>query len=143
MRRALSLSIAVCVFLLGACREPRSVEQFIPGEGPFDFSFSMTDSTATYDFDLFTRIDASPEDLAALGSLPLAVTWTSPSGQRFTENVFFPLQGKSSFFSRQVYQPYRAGVSPYEYGEWNVSVFIPVSARVPGMRGMGLVVTKN
>ena len=46
-----------------ACQEPLSTEQFIPGGGPYVFTVDMSDSTAAYDFDLYTRLDGDPEDL--------------------------------------------------------------------------------
>lgn len=142
MRRAASL-ILLCILCVTACREPLSREAFVKGPGPYEFSVPMNDSTVLYDFDFYTRIDASPEDIRALSDLPLTITWTSPSGQRFTESVFLPLQGRTSFFSRQIREPYRAGISPWEYGDWTMSVFVPVSASVPGMRGLGLIITKR
>ena len=47
--RALGCLLLACFFT--ACREPASVEQFLPGEGPFTFPVSMTDTAAVYDFD--------------------------------------------------------------------------------------------
>jgi hypothetical protein len=35
-----------------------SVERFVGGEGPYTFFVEMGDSTASYDFDFYTRVDA-------------------------------------------------------------------------------------
>ena len=48
----------MALFLLTGCREPMSVEKFVKGEGPYTFFVDMGDSTAVYDFDLYTRVDA-------------------------------------------------------------------------------------
>ena len=127
--------------LLTGCKEPMSTERFVKGEGPFTFFVDMTDSTASYDFDFYTRVDAPVDSIRKMGSLPLTVTWTSPSFHVFKEEVFMPLEGQGSFFSRQVRAPYRAGVRPEEWGQWVVAV--RVTNPPEGLRGMGLVVARR
>ena len=56
MRKAIFLLLAVLAVF--SCREPRSTEQFVPGEGPFVFSVDLSDTTAVYDVDLYSRLDA-------------------------------------------------------------------------------------
>ena len=127
--------------LLTGCKEPMSTERFVKGEGPFTFFVDMTDSTASYDFDFYTRVDAPVDSIRRMGALPLTVTWTSPSFHVFKEEVFMPLEGQGSFFSRQVRAPYRAGVRPEEWGQWVVAV--RVTNPPEGLRGMGLVVARR
>ena len=127
--------------LLAGCKEPMSTERFVKGEGPFTFFVDMTDSTASYDFDFYTRVDAPVDSIRKMGALPLTVTWTSPSFHVFKEEVFMPLEGQGSFFSRQVRAPYRAGVRPEEWGQWVVAV--RVTNPPEGLRGMGLVVARR
>ena len=127
--------------LLTGCKEPMSTERFVKGEGPFTFFVDMTDSTASYDFDFYTRVDAPVDSIRKMGALPLTVTWTSPSFHVFKENVFMPLEGQGSFFSRQVRAPYRTGVQPEEWGQWVVAV--RVTNPPEGLRGMGLVVARR
>ena len=129
--------------LASACREPMSVERFVPGDGPYTFLVDLGDTTAAYDFDLYTRVDADPESIRDLGELPLEMTWKAPSDSLYRETVYMPLQGRSSFFSRQVLVPYRADVRPYEAGAWALTAAIPDTAALPGLRGLGLVVTKH
>ena len=129
------------IFLLVGCREPMSVERFVAGEGPYTFFVEMTDSAATYDFDFYTRVDAPRDSLRARAALPLSVTWTSPSFHVFREDVYLPLEGRSSFYSLQVRAPYRADVRPGEYGQWVLSV--RVDDPPEGLRGMGLVTTRK
>ena len=118
-----------------------SVERFVAGEGPYMYFVDMGDTTATYDFDLYTRVDAPADSLRKLAALPLQVTWTSPSFHVFREEVFLPMDGKRSAFSIQVRAPYRADVRPEEPGQWTVVVRV---LEVPeGLRGMGLVVERK
>ena len=138
MRR---FAILVVLALLTGCREPMSVEKFVKGEGPYTFFVEMTDSSATYDFDLYTRVDAPLDSLRKLPALPLTVTWTSPSFHVFKEDVYLPMDGKMSLFSKQVRAPYRAGVRPAEWGQWVVGV--RVNDPPEGLCGMGLVVARK
>ena len=129
------LPILMALFLCAACREPLSTERFILGEGPYVFTLDLQEG-ASYDFDLYTRVDASPSELSAARELPLDLYWMAPSGALFREKVYLPLTGRSSLFSRQVYHPYRADVRPQEFGQWTVSVVAPDT--IP-RRGLGLV----
>lgn len=135
MRRWLPILLLVT---LAACREPLSTERFIRGEGPFVFPVDMSDTTAAYDFDLYTRVDAM--DIPS--SVPLRMSWTSPSDSLYTETVYLPLQGRHGVFSMDVYQAYRADMRPVEAGEWTLTVSA-LSQLPEGFRGLGLVVRKN
>ena len=134
------IAFLFCILLTG-CREPMSVEKFVRGEGPYTFFVDMVDSTAAYDFDFYTRVDAPLDSLRKLQALPLQVTWTSPSFHVFREDVYLPMEGKTSLFSRQVRAPYRAGVRPEEWGPWQV--VIKVQDPPEGLCGMGLVVHRR
>ena len=126
---------------LTGCREPMSVEKFVKGEGPYTFFVDMSDSTSAYDFDLYTRVDAPLDSLRKMQALPLTITWTSPSFHVFKEDVYLPMEGKTTLYSRQVLAPYRAGVRPEDWGQWVVNV--RVTNPPEGLRGMGLVVARK
>ena len=138
MRRRLLLLLLVLLAAV-SCREPASMEQFIRGEGPYVFTVEMAEGRA-YDFDLYTRIDASPAEMASLVDLPLRAEWRSPSDSVFRETVYLPLTGTDSFFTRTVYHPYREGMLPREPGSWTLRFTAP--AAIPH-RGLGLVVRYN
>ena len=140
MKNRWYISLLLGVALTG-CREPMSVEKFVRGEGPYTFFVDMIDSTASYDFDFYTRVDAPLDSLRKMQALPLQVTWTSPSFHVFREDVYLPMEGKTSLFSRQVRAPYRAGVRPEEWGPWQVVV--KVQDPPEGLCGMGLVVHRR
>ena len=140
MKNRWYIAFLFCILLTG-CREPMSVEKFVRGEGPYTFFVDMVDSTAAYDFDFYTRVDAPLDSLRKMQALPLQVTWTSPSFHVFREDVYLPMEGKTSLFSRQVRAPYRAGVRPEEWGPWQVVV--RVQDPPEGLCGMGLVVHRR
>ncbi len=125
------------LLLAFACSQPRSTESFIRGEGPYEFTVDMTDSTSAYSFDLFTRIDATEFP----ARLPLNVKWLAPEGSSFTEIVYLPVERGSAFFSQESYAPYRVDVVPAVPGIWTVTVTVPNPPE--GLRGMGLVVRRS
>lgn len=113
------------------------MEQFIAGEGPFVFSVDFSDTTAVYDLDLYTRVDAT--EMPA--EVQLLMRWSSPSDSLYRETVYLPLRDSSSRFRADVLVPYRSGVSPYESGVWKLTVSAP--SLPEGFRGLGLVVRKE
>ena len=126
-----------------SCQEPLSTELFIPGGGPYVFTVDLSDSTAAYDFDLYTRLDADPEDLARLQGTLLRAEWRSPSDSLFVEKIYLPLTGtRRSYFSREIYEPYRADVRPAEPGQWTLTFRQEDRSQVVPFRGLGLVVRK-
>ena len=133
MRRI--LPIVIFMLALASCREPMSVETFIPGDGPFEFTVDMTDSLAVYDFDFYSRIDSRPEDCP--GSLLLMIRWVSPADSVFRESVYLPVR------AGEVYEHYRADVVPSVFGEWKLVVACPEASAVKGFRGLGLVTLKR
>ena len=137
------LSYLLLLLLVFSCREPLAMEQFIDAPGPYIFRVDMPDTTVTYDFSFYTRLDGYPSELQAARELPLVITWISPSDSSYTEQVYMPLKGQSTLFTRQVLQPYRTRVCPVEPGQWTLSVSIPYSAGREILRGLGLTVSKR
>ena len=97
------------LLLAFACSQPRSTESFIRGEGPYEFTVDMTDSTSAYSFDLFTRIDATEFP----ARLPLNVKWLAPEGSSFTEIVYLPVERGSAFFSQESCRESGRSPSPF------------------------------
>ena len=147
-RRLCSPAIVLTLLLAVACREPATSEVFIPAPGPYTFTLDLSDSLASYDIALFTRIDAHGE--AALDELPIIAVWTAPDYSSeddvfsnpyytFTEVFYLPLEAsRSSYFSRQVWHRYRKGVRPGIYGDWQLSLSVPDTVNIRGLRGLGV-----
>lgn len=108
------------------------MERFVKGEGPYRFIVDMSDTTAVYDFDFYTRVDTHKADLPA--QTAIQACWMSPSGAEFTETVYLPV-------ASEVYAPYRAGMRPSEPGVWLLTVTFPSPPK--GLTGLGLVSRKN
>ena len=143
MRKPLVVILFAVLFAAVSCRQPRSMELFVPGsEGPFEFVLDMSDSTAAYDFEFYTRLDGRHRDIETDVEMPLTLVWQSPSDSLFVETVYVPLTGgEETFYSREVRVPYRSGVVPAEPGIWSLRASLPV--RVPGLRGLGLIVNRK
>ena len=140
MSRRILIVLAAVLAAFAACRRPSSQEDFIAGAGPYVFSVDMADTTQSYDFSFYTRLDARPHLLEGVVDMPLDIQWVSPSREVFTETVYLPLtDAHSTFYSRQIRRPYRTEVIPVESGIWELSVTVPDTVSIPGFRGLGLI----
>ena len=91
------VALALLLVLLASCREPLSTEQFVRGAGPYVFTVDMSDTTAAYDFDLFTRLEGTHTEIITLQpNALLRAEWRSPSDSVMVEKVYLPLQGERS-----------------------------------------------
>ena len=132
------------LLLAVACREPLSTEQFITGHGPYVFSIDLSDTCARYDFDLYTALDGSREQIQALQGVLLRAEWRTPSDSLFAEKVYLPLTGDGrARTSRQIYESYREGMVPAQAGLWTLTIRQEDRSQVVPMRGLGLVVKKT
>lgn len=146
---AISLAFLFSALLLFAasCR-PASYEQFIRADqaqdGEYVFALDLSDSTATYDLSLYTRVD--PALMAAAtpsAELALQVCWLGPAVEATASQACFAVPAMSEI----VYLPYgaaggtvqlyRSGVKPVPAGEWHLSV-TPI-APPEGLRGIGII----
>ena len=118
-------------------------------DGDYIFQLDLSDSTATYDLSLYTRVD--PALMAAAtpsAELALQVSWMNPVGEaEASDSARF---GKPAM-SEIVYLPYgsdggtvrlyRSGVKPSPAGEWQLTV-TPI-APPEGLRGIGIICKRN
>lgn len=141
------------IMLLVSCR-PASYEQFIRADqaqdGDYIFQLDLSDSTATYDLSLYTRVD--PALMAAAtpsAELALQVCWLAPQpsvGEAVPDSTALSCLAVPAM-SEIVYLPYgsaagsvklyRSGVKPAPAGEWHVAV-TPI-APPEGLRGIGII----
>lgn len=142
--------IAVLAALLTGCARPTSTEQFLKvgaksPDGLYHFVLDLSDSLSRYDVSFYSRIDCNNIKAASVRNFPMTVTWTSPSGQKYNETVYFDVSGwteGSGFYTKQYLIPYRMGITPVEWGEWDLAVRVDADRFVPGFRGVGVVCAK-
>ena len=128
--------VLFAILLLVGCR-PASYEQFIRADqaqdGEYIFALDLSDSTASYDLSLYTRVD--PALMAAAtpsAELALQVCWLGPAGEAMSENVYLPFGAAAGSVKL-----YRSGVKPSPAGEWHLAV-TPI-APPEGLRGIGII----
>jgi len=121
----LVLAAAALILLAPSCAEPDSTEQFVLNkDGSYSFSVDMSRSDCAYDLSFYSRVDSWHK----VKEFPIEVVWTSPSGKRYQERVYFVRESHDRM-------PYRTGVIPDENGVWTLDA----KADVKGLRGLGLV----
>lgn len=143
--------LAVLTAAAVSCARPDSVEQYVGIEqrepnGLYRYSVDFSDTLATYDITFYSRIDAGRQRMAAVKDFPIMVTWTSPSGQSYRENVYFVVHDEargSNYYSSQYRKVYRTGLVPVEPGVWDLTVYVNSGKDVPGFRGLGVICKKN
>ena len=148
---SVALVFAVLAAAALSCARPDSVEQYVGAEqrepnGLYRYSIDLSDSTATYDISFYTRIDAGKQRMATVKDFPLMVTWTSPSGQRYRETVYFTVGDEargSNYYTRQYRKTYRTGLVPVESGVWDMTVHVNSGNDIHGFRGLGVICKKN
>ncbi|MBR6270414.1 MAG: hypothetical protein IKR30_07605, partial [Bacteroidales bacterium] len=140
------------IMLLVSCR-PASYEQFIRADqaqaGEYVFVLDLSDSTATYDLSLYTRVD--PALMAAAtpsAELALQVCWMNPGGEEaasdsacfakpaMSEIVYLPYGAAGG-----TVQLYRSGIKPSPAGEWRLTI-TPMTPPA-GLRGLGIICKRN
>ena len=139
---AISLAFLFSALLLFAagCR-PASYEQFIRADqaqdGEYVFALDLSDSTATYDISLYTRVD--PALMAAAtpsAELALQVCWQSTAGEAMSEIVYLPYGAAGG-----TVQLYRSGIKPSPAGVWRLTI-TPMTPPA-GLRGLGIICKRN
>ncbi|MBQ2104688.1 MAG: hypothetical protein II599_00095 [Bacteroidales bacterium] len=108
-----------------SCSEPLSTEKFIQNtDGRYSFEVDMTHTDCAYDLFFYSRVDSWKK----VPEFPIDVMWTSPSGARYSERVYFVRDGHDKV-------AYRTGLIPEENGVWKLDA----TADAEGLRGLGLV----
>lgn len=108
-----------------SCSEPLSMEKFILNQdGRYSFEVDMTHTDCTYDLYFYSRVDSWKK----VPEFPIDIVWTSPSGVRYSERVYFLRDGHDKL-------AYRTGLVPVESGVWTLDA----RADAQGLRGLGLI----
>ena len=142
--RATVLSLFAAVALI-SCGTPIVSDEFHSisqrdSLGRFVFDLDMSDSLSQYDIKFYTRVDCGEKSFALIQDIPINVELYSPSGEVFSEEVFWP---KSSFDVERMgtYDScveYRISCVPVEYGLWKMCLTV---APVRGLCGMGVILS--
>lgn len=145
IRFLLGMAAAVLVF---SCGRPSSEEYFArsDGSGLYSFVLDMGDSLGCYDLDLLAVLSCGDGTFASFRGFPLNVVWTSPSGDRFTEEVWITGQTleEGRHYSKRFYTPYREGLVPKDLGEWKLDFAVsPYFVREYSISGLGVKLSRR
>ena len=125
--RHILIALQSVILLLTSCENPHLREQYVLKGEEYVFEVDMSDSLATYDVSIYTRVDSDTR------GFPVEAIWTSPSGHKYSERIYFNLLLGQK-------QPYRSALVPVEWGCWTLELSVP---EVKGMRGMGIITQRN
>lgn len=132
--------------MLSSCSRPVQVETYVGArhrnaDGMYSMTVDMSDTLASYDFTIFTRLDLRKSQFEQLdGSIGVGAEWVAPDSTRYREFFYIPKDSYSSStsFSKDYFLPYRRGVVPNLPGVWTVN-FLVMGDAAKYMNGMGLI----
>ncbi len=130
-----SIFLLFSLLILAACARPKSEEQFVLREnardGVYIFDVEMADSSSSYDFWFYSRVNTRP-----ISNLKLRVQWISPDGNSFAEEVYMKEVAQNG-----TKELYRKDMVPIHLGMWKLSVR-PIAVD-NDFCGLGLIKVEN
>ena len=142
--RAIVVAFVAAIALV-SCAAPAVSDKFCAisdrdSLGRFVYDLEMVDSLAKYDISFYTRVDCGEKSFDLMQDIPIKVELLSPSGESFTEDLFWP---KSRFDIERMGSydscvEYRLDCVPIEYGVWKMYLTV---APVRGLCGMGVILS--
>lgn len=128
------------------CSRPQ--EQYIferSDQGEYHFSLDFGEPEALYDISFYTRMEGKDLHLYEAKEMPMHIVAESPSGKRYSEDFNFTViasdMGKMHLKRKDVYVPYRIGISPSEPGFWKMTVYTEYNSGL--VTGLGVYVKRR
>ncbi|MGM9735098.1 MAG: hypothetical protein ACI3ZL_01670 [Candidatus Cryptobacteroides sp.] len=147
IRLAATLAVLSAATILGGCSSVDTVVSYVPVSkadslGRLQVGLDLSDTTASYDISLYSRLDCSVKDFSRLKEFPVGIEFVSPSGNIYSETVYVPLDSFeiNDGTVHDFCAPYRTGAVPVEGGEWTMYLSLP---DIPGLYGMGVILKTN
>lgn len=145
--RKIVKAVILCVFAtLMGCVKPSSYEAFVRScdrgdDGLYRFTLDLSDTLASYDLSIYSRIDCISPLMAGYQDIPMSAWWTSPSGETYKDDFFFPVQDSTvvDFYSTPYVFAFREGFTPVEPGEWKLAFDVSEGEEYPQLCGMGII----
>lgn len=145
MKRLIPFVVITVVAL--SCSRPASCEPFVMREDSeygdmYGFDLDLSDSTAGYSLEVYTRLERKPFSAFPEDSLKLFFNWKSPSGTASSVVVALDLSAPAgtSYFSRDYLIPCPR-MDIREYGMWNLK--IKALGHRESIRGIGVVCRRH
>ena len=146
MRNHIVAAVVFMATLLCSCPRPEQTESYVGvrhrnADGMYSMTVDMSDTLASYDFTIFTRLDLRKSKFEQLeDSIGVGAEWVAPDSTRYREFFYIPKDSytASTSFSKDYFLPYRRGIVPNVPGVWTVS-FLVMGDAAQYMNGMGLI----
>lgn len=139
----------MCLMAVASCRKPSAMEFFVLNEdrgedGLYRYEMDFSDSLATYDVYIYSRIDELGSTLLEREDIPMAAYWTAPDGEVYKDTFYFPVrEAKRGFFSSEYKMLYREGITPIQRGKWSLHIDVAQGEQMPTLRGLGIAYKTN
>lgn len=148
--RAMKGRLSLCVLILAAvcCSRPPTREFFVLSESAeygdtYSFILDLSDSSATYGIDFFTRLERE-----AFGSFPsedimLDLRWFSPSDSILVDTAFVKVSDVlgTGYYSKDLSTPYKQSLDLPQAGEWRLKAKVVNGSEE--IRGLGLILKET
>ena len=132
-----------------SCARPSSYEPFVVREkaeygDTYIFSLDLSDSTATYGLDFYTRLQRPAFGTFPSDSISLDLRWISPSDAVILSDTTFIRVAQpvdSSYYSRDFMAGYKRVLTLPEHGIWRLRAKVLNDSEA--IRGLGVIFTRK
>lgn len=138
----------VLALLAASCARPSSREFFVLRENAeygdtYSFYLDLSDSSATYGMDFFTRLERNGFKALPMEDILLDLRWFSPSDSIFTDTASVRIgdYSEESYFKRDIVTGYSGRLDIPEVGQWRLKARILNDSEA--IRGLGVVLKIN
>ena len=139
----------VLLTVVASCARPSSYEPFVVREkaeygDTYIFNLDLSDSTASYGLDFYTRLQRPAFGTFPTDSISLDLRWISPSDSVILSDTTFirvewPVD--SSYYSRDFLVGYKDVLSLPEHGIWRLKARVLNDSEA--IRGLGVIFTRK
>ena len=141
------LLIIVLAAIAASCAPPPSYEPFVMREkaqygDTYPFTLDLSDTTASYSLDFYTRLERQSFGEFPSDSLVLDLRWFSPSDSILTDTTFIRIGHPvdTSYYSRDYVSEYLDRFMPSEGGTWRLNAKVVNDS--PCIRGLGIILKR-
>lgn len=145
--RQLLPGIVLLLFVAG-CSRPSSREYFMLREDAeygdsYSFILDMSDSSASYGLDFFTRLEKRSFGEFPEEDIMLDIRWFSPLDSILTDTLFLSLAhpSGSAYYTKDFIFPYKDPLELPGAGEWRLKARIVNDSQT--IRGLGVIFRNN
>ncbi len=139
----------VLMMVVASCARPSSYEPFVVREkaeygDTYIFNLDLSDSTASYGLDFYTRLQRPAFGTFPTDSISLDLRWISPSDSVILSDTTFirverPVD--SSYYSKDFLVGYKDALSLPEHGIWRLKARVLNDSEA--IRGLGVIFTRK